>query len=244
MKNINDIKVLKLTANALGKESVIYPVVLTDKNKVILVDGGYPGQLESFKNELLNFSINIDDIDSIILTHQDIDHIGSVKDIVADAKDKKISVYSSEFEKDYIEGTKVPHKVEKFKSMSTFSEDMNKFYQMFSSLFSKAFVKVDKTLKDGEIIDVCGGTEVIYTGGHTVGHICLYIKNSKTLIVGDMLTVEDGELKKCREDINYDTNASNEALKKLLNYDIETIIAYHGGVYSNKVNERLKELVK
>ncbi|WP_330573610.1 MBL fold metallo-hydrolase, partial [Clostridioides difficile] len=37
--------------------------------------------------------------------------------------------------------------------------------------------------------------EVIPTGGHTRGHICLYLKESKVLIAGDLLQVENGELK-------------------------------------------------
>lgn len=241
MDNIN---ILKLTSNALGRESIIYPVVLKDNNNVVLIDTGYPGQLNNFKEELLNIGININNIDFIILTHQDIDHIGSVKDIVNECSNKKIKVYCSEDEKGYIEGIKVPHKVEKFKAMATLSKENDEFYKLFNSLFLKSYTKVDSTLKDSEIIDICGGVEVIYTKGHTKGHICLYIKKSKTLIAGDMLIVEDGELKTCREEINYNSSESKESLKRLLNYDIETIIAYHGGVYSNNVNERLKELVK
>ena len=33
-----------------------------------------------------------------------------------------------------------------------------------------------------------------------------------------------------------------ESLKKLTQYDIETVVCYHGGVYRDTANERLAEL--
>ena len=38
------------------------------------------------------------------------------------------------------------------------------------------------------------GVEIVSTPGHTEGHICLYLYEFKTLIAGDALFVQDGEL--------------------------------------------------
>jgi len=57
-------------------------------------------------------------------------------------------------------------------------------------MFENASVEVDMVLTDGEELAYCGGIIVIHTPGHTPGHICLYHKESKTLIVGDGLNVD------------------------------------------------------
>jgi len=35
-----------------------------------------------------------------------------------------------------------------------------------------------------------------------------------------------------------------KSLKKLTEYDIETVICYHGGLYNRDVNQRISELSK
>jgi glyoxylase-like metal-dependent hydrolase (beta-lactamase superfamily II) len=57
-------------------------------------------------------------------------------------------------------------------------------------MFENASVEVDMVLTDGEELTYCEGIIVIHTPGHTPGQICLYHKESKTLIVGDALNVD------------------------------------------------------
>jgi glyoxylase-like metal-dependent hydrolase (beta-lactamase superfamily II) len=40
----------------------------------------------------------------------------------------------------------------------------------------------------------------------------------------------------------YDMETAMKSLKKLTQYDIETVICYHGGVYRDDANTRLAEL--
>ncbi len=42
-------------------------------------------------------------------------------------------------------------------------------------------------LADGQRLDLAGGVRVIFTPGHTPGHIALYLERSRTLIAGDAL---------------------------------------------------------
>lgn len=39
-----------------------------------------------------------------------------------------------------------------------------------------------------------------------------------------------------------DIATAKKSLKKLTQYDIETVIYYHGGIYKDNVNQRLLEL--
>jgi glyoxylase-like metal-dependent hydrolase (beta-lactamase superfamily II) len=88
----------------------------------------------------------------------------------------------------------------------------------------------------------CGGMTVIFTPGHTPGHICLYLNQSKILVSGDALVVADGELRGPNPQATYDMDTALKSLKKLARYDIETVVCYHGGVYGDNPNKRLAEL--
>ena len=56
-------------------------------------------------------------------------------------------------------------------------------------------VSVDMAVADEEVLPYCGGITVIFTPGHTPGHICLYLNQSKILIAGDALVAVHGELR-------------------------------------------------
>jgi glyoxylase-like metal-dependent hydrolase (beta-lactamase superfamily II) len=111
-------------------------------------------------------------------------------------------------------------------------------------MFKNAPVKVDITLTDGEELSDCGGITVIHTPGHTPGHICLYHKESKTMIVGEAMNVIDRQLFGPNEQLlnKEERKMAINSLKKFEEYDIENIITYHGGLFNNTPNQRIKEL--
>lgn len=73
----------------------------------------------------------------------------------------------------------------------------------------------------------------------------LHHKDSKTLIVGDAMNIDNGQL------IGKNTPIINEeeikkainSIKKLMEYDVENMITYHGGPFNDNFNQKIKELV-
>jgi glyoxylase-like metal-dependent hydrolase (beta-lactamase superfamily II) len=55
-------------------------------------------------------------------------------------------------------------------------------------------VRVDEHLPDGDRLDLAGGTRVIFTPGHTPGHLSLYLERPRVLVAGEALTAEGGHL--------------------------------------------------
>ena len=113
---------------------------------------------------------------------------------------------------------------------------------MLKAGFQNNKVNIDETLIDGQELPYCGGMTVIHTPGHTPGHICLYIKSFKLLIAGDIFAVNDGLLLRGNQDYNFDNEENMKSIQKLMKYDIETVICYHGGMYKDNVNKRIAEL--
>lgn len=185
MKIENGIYMLEVPAKIMEKSMDINLTLIWDKDSLVLIDTGLPDQLnqihEAFKKEVIPFN----KLKMVILTHQDIDHIGSISDILKEIHDR-VKVLAHEEEKDYINGEKKPVKLTKLEER----------LEHFPS-----------------------------------GHICLYIKQRKILIAGDILSVKEGLLVKADQDINFDNELNMESMKKLTNYDIEAVICYHGGIY-------------
>jgi glyoxylase-like metal-dependent hydrolase (beta-lactamase superfamily II) len=119
-------------------------------------------------------------------------------------------------------------------------EQMTGLVQSLKANYKNLKADVTKTVDDGEVLPC--GAEVVYTPGHTPGHICLYLKESHTLISGDALNVTNGLLLPAPERLSFDMEASKASLQKLTGFDIETVVCYHGGMYSENVNQRIKEL--
>jgi glyoxylase-like metal-dependent hydrolase (beta-lactamase superfamily II) len=236
------VKMLEAPMNLTGRPGVIHPTLIFDHDTVILVDTGLPGQLAAMREAVQQAGIPFERINKIIITHHDIDHMGGLREMLK-ALPGPVSVLAHAEEKPYIEGDKRPLKLAKLEdNLSTLPEAMKALYEKFKSGFENATAPVNETLADGEELPYCGGITVIFTPGHTLGHICLYVKESKTLIAGDALSIQDGVLNIAPEANNYDLALCKQSTQKLTHYDIETVICYHGGLYQGDVNQRIAAL--
>lgn len=242
MKIENGIYMLEISANIMGATKNINPTLISDKESLILIDTGFPGQLHDIREAVEKEGILFSKLDTVILTHQDIDHIGSISDILKEMPGR-IKVLAHEEEKAYINGEKKPVKLAKLEAeLEHLPDNVKMIYEKLKVGFKNSRVNVDKTLIDGQELPYLGGITVINTPGHTPGHIALYLKKFKVLIAGDILSVKDGLLVKADENINLDNELNMKSLKKLTKYDIETVICYHGGIYKDDVNKRIVEL--
>lgn len=223
----------------LGNDVInMNPILILDEENLILIDTGLPEQLGKIAEEVSKAGVSIKDINKIILTHQDLDHIGNLASIIKNTENY-IEVLAHIDEKPYIQGDKSPIKMmpEKLNAMS--EEERNSRIDMFN----KAKANVTKTIEDGEILDYCGVIDVIHTPGHTPGHACFYLRRYKTLVAGDAMNVMDGKLVGPNPTFTLDMKQAIESLKKLLNYDIKTVICYHGGIFTDRPNERIVEII-
>ena len=236
------IAMLEIKADIRGKPSVIHPTLMWDGAIAILVDAGYPGQLPLIRAAIEQAGVPFDKLNKVVVTHHDIDHIGSLSQMLKE-RDGDISVLGHAVEKAYIQGDKRPLKLAQMEAnLDHLPEEMKILYGQLNAAFQACKVNVDETLDDGQELPYLGGITVIFTPGHTLGHICLYHKRSKTLIAGDALCVEEGMLARTPAFTTFDAALYAQSLVKLAQYDIETVICYHGGLYKDHANQRLAAL--
>ncbi|GKU78799.1 MBL fold metallo-hydrolase [Paenibacillus sp. L3-i20] len=247
MLSESGIAMLSVSADIMGKVETLHPTLLWDTNEIIVVDSAYPGQLPLIKQELSVRGITIEEITRIIVTHQDLDHIGSIPALL-EQTNNRAEIISSLLEKPYIQGEKMLIKL----TPEAIDEAVHSLPENVPPKWRAAFkhtlsnpprFPVDTIVSHLEELPYCGGIVALDTPGHTPGHISLYHKTSKTLIAGDALKVVDHQLflpdpKLCS---NYEQ--AKQSIEQFLHYDVAEIICYHGGKYTTTIHERLRELV-
>jgi len=199
----------------------IYPTLIWDQEMAILIDTGFPGQMKDLLVAMDKHGVSREKLKVVILTHQDIDHIGSLPELLQHYGEN-IKVYAHELDKPYIEG-ELP-----------LLKD--------GDIVNPPKGKVDKLLSDGQELPYCGGIRVIHTPGHTPGHISLYLKQSKTLVAGDSMYSENGTLQGIHIPTTLDRELAQQSLKKYAHLDIASVICYHGGVNNENIKEQIKKL--
>ncbi len=130
------------------QEFIIHPILLWDDEMAVLIDTGFPGQFEDIQVEMERVGVSVDKLKVVILTHQDIDHIGSLPNVLENGV-SDIKVYAHELDKSYIEG------------------DLPLLKDVHVENPPKG--KVSDTVIDGQELPYCGGILILHTPGHTPG---------------------------------------------------------------------------
>jgi len=249
MQIVKGVEMLCLAATMpTGESTLIHPVLLQDESRVILIDTGYPGQAPLIKASLQEKKLSLESVTDIILTHHDMDHIGSLKQILQ-LVNHTICVMAHTDEVPYIQCELPPIRVQemekRIKMMSPQgAELLRSLIDKLKTNYIHFRTHVDRYLQDGEELPYCGGILIIHTPGHTPGHVSLYLKKHRLLIAGDALFVEAGNLIKAPDVVTCNQEEALMSLRKLAGYDIESVICYHGGLYKHDVRYRLAELAK
>jgi glyoxylase-like metal-dependent hydrolase (beta-lactamase superfamily II) len=243
MKICDGVDMLEITSVIRGAPNSIFPTLLWDAQMAVLVDAGFPGQLELIRAAIEQAGVPFERLSDVVLTHHDLDHIGSLVSLRAHLPG--LRVWSSVVEQAYIQGEKRPLKLAQMQAnLDALPEEQKAFYEMMDAAFQNSFSRVDRTLSENMELPVLGGVRVIDTPGHTFGHFSLYLPEEKILIAGDTLRVENGELGRPAPTINADQAMSLESLKKLAGLDISSVICYHGGLYQGRVSEKIAQLAE
>ncbi|NBI05257.1 MBL fold metallo-hydrolase [Senegalia massiliensis] len=240
---MNKLAILEIKFDFNGNKNVIYPVILSDKSEVVLIDCGYPNFLNLIKDAAKKDGVDISKLTKIIITHHDFDHMGALGEFKREYP--HIKVLSSIDDEKYISGKEKSLRLQQAEAIcDKIPEEEKESAKEFQRFIQKVEnVQVDMCLKDRDSFSWFGGIEIVATPGHMPGHISVYLKSSKTLISGDALIVENDKLMIPYPQYTLDIDNAKKSIKKLLNYEIDRIICYHGGTYIKDIKESLQSII-
>lgn len=240
------IHMLNISAAMMGRIETIHPTFLWDQQDMVLIDTGYPGQFPLIQEQLSHIGISVQDVSKIIITHQDLGHIGSLPAMIQHSNYAP-EVFASEIDKPYIEGDTRLVKLSPEAITQALASMPDNVPPEWRNAFKHTLenpptAPVNRMLRDGEELPFGGGIIVTHTPGHTPGHTSLYHMPSKTLIAADALNVIDGRLVGPDPATTFDLALAHLSLQKLTHYDIRNVICYHGGLFTANPNQRIREL--
>lgn len=217
--------------------------VVNDYQEIFLIDSGLVNSYDLLVKEFKKHNLDLNELKGLILTHQDHDHIGNAAKIKE--KHPQVLIYASQEEKPYIEGVIPNIRITQNYNSAEYTDPIKKVEidEKIKLIEGAKKVKVDVVVEDNQIIDFGGGLTIIKTPGHLDGHLCVLVNELKTLVVGDMFTVEINNLVLAREQFASNYQEVFNSAKKLLTYDFDKLIAYHGGYYEKDVKASIEALV-
>ena len=215
MKIADGIYGLPQTLKLGEHEEEIYPVAVEDDQGLILIDAGLPGNIEVIEENLKEHGFSLENIEKLILTHQDFDHCGCAAELV---EETGATVFAHKEDAPAIDGREEPIKGE----------------ERYPAL------DVDVELVGGEKIKAGDrNLEIIHTPGHTPGHISILTEG--LLIAGDAVNVEEDGFSGPRERFTPEMEEATESAHRLSFREYGKVHCFHGGTVEAS-NEDVKEI--
>ena len=199
-----------------------------DDNNLVLIDAGVPGQTEEICSAINELGFKAENLTHMVITHQDYDHVGCVTELKKLAPNMQIIAHAEE--SPYLDGRKLPIKLEaRLAKYDNLSDTDKGFVDVWRNMYEKNPISVDYEVHDGEVFDICGGLEFVHVPGHTPGHIAVYLVESRIIVCGDAVNIKDGEVVGSNPIYTQDMDTAGKSLEKIVDYDLNGLIAYHGG---------------
>jgi glyoxylase-like metal-dependent hydrolase (beta-lactamase superfamily II) len=175
-------KLIQRTENLYELSMGMIKAFLIDDGKdLVLIDTGIKGKAEAILRAIDKASLDSSRLKHILITHLHSDHTGSLHDL----KEKTSAlVYAHNLEANAIEEGKILRDCVPAPSlMSQISVPLilkrNKDKRIMGTT-------VDVRLSDGDFLAIGGGIRVVFSPGHTIGHVSFLLqKEQNILITGD-----------------------------------------------------------
>lgn len=196
------------------------------EDRLTLIDAGLPGSGRRLASYVAGLGRSLDELVRIVCTHGHPDHVGGVRELSADG----IDVFM--------------HAADDAGLQVTLREALRRPSR--GKLFAYAARAPTATipLKDGAILPVLGGLEVIHTPGHTPGSVCLYAARDRLLFVGDALEVRRGRVAFASPIFSDDVATARASVQRIAERDVNTIVFGHDPPWRDDANGVLASLAE
>jgi glyoxylase-like metal-dependent hydrolase (beta-lactamase superfamily II) len=222
--------------------------VLKAKDGYMLVDAGWPTQetLDILIEKLVGINLAPQDIKTIFITHAHPDHLGLAGKF-RELYGTEIMMHESEAPSAAPDRWELDDHIWKWLLLNGMPEsdvEVLKQKPWGGHQFTWR-VEPDVLLKGDERLELESSyVEVLFTPGHSRGHLCLYDPKRKILLAGDhMLPVITPSINFYPRSIANPLGKFIDSLKKIQPLDVDIVLPAHQNIYYS-FQERIDELIK
>ena len=193
VRQIQEVYQIKIDVPFAVKFVCLYLFEIDDQ-KVLIDSGLNMGNWSKiFLSTLNDLGYNIQDIDYCLITHMHLDHIGLVRTLKR--KNKKIKIIMNDITHQILQWETNDENLGELKQQAKevanmmikygLTDDYGKKIVQFFTFWPRylRYQKPDMIVHDGDTI--LNDLEIIWTPGHSFGHICVFNKEKKYLFSGD-----------------------------------------------------------
>jgi len=203
--------------------------LVTSGTGMLVIDTGMPGNGNRIVNYIKGLGKKPSDINYVVLTHADIDHVGSAAEIKK-MTSAKLAIHEDEAA--VLTGKTRGKHVKGLPGL---------LFKLMSPLVRFHTVEPDIILKDN--MDIAG-FKVIHTPGHTNGSICLY-QSGKIIFVGDALRSDsNGNPRSPSKSMSVDVVQAKASLIAISELEFDSLLPGHGTPMIGQASAKLKNMVK
>jgi glyoxylase-like metal-dependent hydrolase (beta-lactamase superfamily II) len=166
----------------VGSDIVAF-YLISDERGVTMVDAGLPGQWKDLLRELTAMGKTPTDIQSIILTHGDSDHIGIAERL---RREYSVPVYVHSADAARARGEESSHP--KWGKINIAALLRFLGYTLRKGGMRTTYLGEVIPVADGDVLDLPGDPQIVGLPGHSPGSIGVYVPAVDAVFVGDALT--------------------------------------------------------
>ncbi|MGQ3329525.1 MBL fold metallo-hydrolase [Halorubrum sp. FL23] len=171
---------------------------LVDDDVLTLVDAGTPWDEASIREGFADTSVEVADVERVLLTHYDLDHVGT---LAALTPELDATVYAGAFDAAILRGERSPP-----------LRNHKGAFQRLAGVFTTLPDLDVKAVADGERL---GSFTAYHTPGHTPGHVAYVSETLGVALLGDLVSESDGDLDPSEWILSYDTGRVLESIREL-----------------------------
>ncbi|MFB6072105.1 MAG: MBL fold metallo-hydrolase [Halobacterium sp.] len=199
--------------------------LLEDDGSLTLVDAGLPWQAGAVRRQLEVAGFSMRDVDRVLVTHCDVDHVGGLRSLLDTAGD--VAVYCGARDADVLTGRRKPP-----------LDNRKGLFQRVTGLLAPDVEATVEPVEDGDEI---GGFRAVHAPGHTPGHTVYVHESMATALLGDLVRESDGEFELPPKWLCYDRGEARASVDRVLERapDFEVGCVGHGDPLRRRARDAL-----
>lgn len=182
---------------------------LVDDGAVTLIDAGTPRSLGALRRGIAEAGYEERDVDRVLVTHFDLDHVGALADLRFDGP-----VYAMEPDAGFLDGSRRP-------PLTNHKGLLQRLTDGLRTRPSRPIARI----ADGERV---GGFTAYHTPGHSPGHAVYVREDLGVAFLGDLVAEDGGELETSPWPITYDGAEHAASVRALADRDLDFDVAATG----------------
>lgn len=203
--------------------------LIVDPPNVVLVDAGMPKKQQAILDFLAKLGHKPGDLTQILVTHADMDHVGS---LAALYQATGAQIWAGADSAKLIDQGKSP------KHMPLVVQWIIDTFMKYGAV-PRSQISV---FKDGDRLPFLGGLQALATPGHTPDHFSFYSATAGVLFAGDALNTRNGRINLTPPNITADKTAARHSAVRLLELSPAVVACGHGSPSSTHTSDELMQL--